>query len=62
MAFPPPGLSHYFLTNQKAKLDTDPGKADTLTARVRGGGDIVIARQLPTAHPGAIVHRRQGTK
>src|SRR5438876_10177367 len=49
--------------DQESDLDADSGEADAGAARLGAGRDVVVARQLASAHTGAIVHdgeRRRG--
>src|SRR5207245_1890584 len=49
--------------DQESDLDADSGETDAGAARLGAGRDVVVARQLASAHTGAIVHggeRRRG--
>ena len=50
------GFGQHLLAHEQADLDADAGEADALSSDFGAGRDVVIARQLATAHPGAVVH------
>src|SRR5918996_4763881 len=52
-------FSHHLLTDQQAEFNSDSGKADSLAADFRTCRDVVVAGQVPTLHPGAVVYRCQ---
>jgi hypothetical protein len=56
---PAPGLGHDLLAREQRQLDADSRESDALPARLRGGGKIVIAAQVPARHARAVVHDRQ---
>jgi hypothetical protein len=53
---PPPRLGDDLGADQQTDFDADARKADAGTARLRAGRDVVVARQLTSAHPGTVVH------
>jgi hypothetical protein len=52
-------LRDHLAGHEQSELDADAGEADSLSARLRAGRDIVIPRQLAPLHPPAVVRHRE---